>query len=50
MPQTADVGTRSAANEAIGGVPTVHYFDFASKGRGQVMRLFFEACPRCAAA
>jgi glutathione S-transferase len=28
-------------NEKIGGVPTVHYFDFFSKGRGQVIRLLF---------
>lgn len=42
MPKVNDYGTAGAANQAIGGVPTVHYFDFASKGRGQVVRLFFE--------
>ena len=35
---------KSAANDAIGGVPTIHYFDFGSKGRGQVLRLLFEVC------
>ncbi|KAI9712921.1 MAG: hypothetical protein M1828_001517 [Chrysothrix sp. TS-e1954] len=33
---------KSRANEAIGGVPTLHYFNFQSKGRGQVIRLLFE--------
>ena len=32
----------SAANKAIGGVPTLHYFDFQSRGRGQVVRLLCE--------
>ncbi|CAF1432543.1 unnamed protein product, partial [Didymodactylos carnosus] len=31
----------TAANEKIGGVPILHYFDFGSKGRGEVLRLFF---------
>ena len=35
MPTTSQVGTPSAANDAIGGVPTIHYLDFASRGRGQ---------------
>jgi len=42
MPTTKDYGTEGAANKAIGGVPTVHYFDFGSKGRGQVLRLMLE--------
>jgi len=37
-----EIGTPGPANDAIGGVPTVHYLDFASKGRGQVIRLFCE--------
>ncbi len=39
MPQTLTYGTESAANKAIGGVPVIHYFDFQSRGRGQVARL-----------
>jgi hypothetical protein len=39
MPHTLTYGTESAANKAIGGVPTIHYFDFQSRGRGQVVRL-----------
>lgn len=39
MPQTSTYGTESAANKAIGGIPTIHYFDFQSRGRGQVVRL-----------
>ncbi|TVY81413.1 Glutathione S-transferase P [Lachnellula suecica] len=39
MPHTLSYGTESAANKAIGGVPTIHYFDFQSRGRGQVVRL-----------
>lgn len=42
MPTVKTVGTPGAANEAIGGVPEIHYFDFYSKGRGQVNRLMFE--------
>ncbi|KAL8283289.1 hypothetical protein RQP46_005699 [Phenoliferia psychrophenolica] len=42
MPKITDIGTAGAANAAIGGVPTLYYFDFASKGRGEVLRLFFE--------
>jgi glutathione S-transferase len=41
MPQQYQVGHPGPANERIGGVPTVHYFDFFSKGRGQVIRLLF---------
>jgi len=39
MPHTLTYGTESAANKAIGGVPVIHYFDFQSRGRGQVVRL-----------
>lgn len=42
MPKITQVGAPSAANEALGGVPTLYYYDFASKGRGEVLRLFFE--------
>ncbi|KAL8283290.1 hypothetical protein RQP46_005700 [Phenoliferia psychrophenolica] len=42
MPKITDIGVEGAANAAIGGVPTLYYFDFASKGRGEVLRLFFE--------
>ena len=39
MPHTVNYDTESAANKAIGGVPVIHYFDFQSRGRGQVVRL-----------
>ncbi|KAK4051380.1 hypothetical protein OIV83_002864 [Microbotryomycetes sp. JL201] len=42
MPTTRNIGTPGAANDKIGGVPEFHYYDFASKGRGEVIRLFFE--------
>ena len=42
MPTTKRCGTESAANKAIGGVPTIHYFNFQSRGRGQVVRLMWE--------
>ncbi|CAE6425360.1 Glutathione S-transferase P 1 [Rhizoctonia solani AG-1 IB] len=42
MSRISDIGTPSEANEAIGGVPTLHYLDFLSRGRGEVLRLFFE--------
>lgn len=42
MPSTKTYGTEGAANKAIGGVPTLHYFDFQSRGRGQVVRLLWE--------
>ena len=42
MPTTKKCLTESDANLAIGGVPTIHYFDFQSRGRGQVVRLFWE--------
>lgn len=41
-PTTKLCGTPSEANKIIGGVPNVYYFDFASKGRAQVVRLLFE--------
>ncbi|KAK9418904.1 putative Glutathione S-transferase [Seiridium unicorne] len=42
MPTITRVGKESAANEAIGGVPVIHYFDFKSRGRGQTVRLLWE--------
>jgi len=42
MPSTKEHGTAGAANQKIGGVPTIHYFDFKSRGRGQVVRLLWE--------
>lgn len=41
MPSVTTIGTPSAANEKIGGVPNIHYIDFFSKGRGQVVRLLW---------
>ncbi|RMZ01738.1 hypothetical protein D0860_07499 [Hortaea werneckii] len=41
MPTTHRIGQESAANKAIGGVPTIHYLDFMSRGRGQVVRLLW---------
>jgi len=40
--KTANIGKPGPANETLGGVPELYYYDFASKGRGEVMRLFFE--------
>ncbi|KAL8801512.1 MAG: hypothetical protein Q9182_004415 [Xanthomendoza sp. 2 TL-2023] len=42
MPSTKQYGTAGPANKVIGGVPTIHYLDFASRGRGQVVRLMWE--------
>ena len=42
MPTTKRCGIESANNKAIGGVPTIHYFNFQSRGRGQVVRLMWE--------
>ena len=42
MPTTKKCGQETAANKAIGGVPNLHYFDFKSRGRGQVVRLLWE--------
>ena len=41
-PTSKQVGQESENNRKIGGVPTLHYFDFQSKGRGQVLRLLWE--------
>lgn len=41
MPTTHRIGTPSPANTAIGGIPTIHYLDFLSRGRGQVVRLLW---------
>ncbi|CAE6341560.1 unnamed protein product [Rhizoctonia solani] len=35
MSRVSDVGTPSEANKAIGGVPTLHYLHFLSRGRGE---------------
>lgn len=42
MPSTERCLTPSAGNEALGGVPNIHYFDLQSRGRGQVVRLLLE--------
>lgn len=42
MPSTKRYGQEGEANKKIGGVPTIHYFDFQSRGRGQVIRLMWE--------
>ena len=42
MPTSKRCGTESAGNEAIGGIPNIHYLDFFSRGRGQVVRLLWE--------
>ncbi|KAI9879217.1 MAG: hypothetical protein M1830_009218 [Pleopsidium flavum] len=42
MPSTKKTGTPGPANDKIGGVPEIHYFDFQSRGRGQVVRLMWE--------
>lgn len=42
MPSKKQHGISSAANAAIGGIPTIYYFDFLSRGRGQVIRLLWE--------
>lgn len=42
MPSAKKIRSPSAANDAIGGVPTLHYYDFQSRGRGQVVRLLWE--------
>lgn len=44
MVTTKTYGQPSAANQKIGGVPTIHYLDFMSRGRGQVVRLMMEVC------
>ncbi|QRW12742.1 glutathione S-transferase [Ceratobasidium sp. AG-Ba] len=42
MSQVTSVGTPSEGNKAIGGIPTVYYFNLQSRGRGEVIRLFLE--------
>lgn len=42
MPSENTIGQPSENNKKIGGVPTIHYFDFYSRGRGQVVRLLWE--------
>jgi glutathione S-transferase len=42
MPTTTSVSTAGPANQKLGGVPHIHYFDFFSRGRGQVIRLLYE--------
>lgn len=42
MPTTTTVGTPGATNQKLGGTPHIHYFDFFSRGRGQVIRLLCE--------
>src|SRR5271156_3493024 len=42
MPTSKLINTPTPSNALIGGVPTIHYLDFLSRGRGQVVRLFFE--------
>lgn len=46
MPTKTRCLQESPANQVLGGVPVMHYFNFASKGRGQVIRLLFEVCLR----
>ena len=42
MPTTKKFGNPGEANKAVGEIPVMHYFDFASRGRGQVVRLMWE--------
>lgn len=42
MPTTTRNGKETVANEAIGGIPAIYYFDFKSRGRGQAVRLLWE--------
>ena len=42
MPTHKSFGSPSAANNAIGGTPSIFYFDWFSRGRGQVIRLLWE--------
>jgi len=44
MPSEKLIGQEGPNNKKIGGVPTLHYFDFQSRGRGQVVRLMWEVC------
>ncbi|ORY15638.1 glutathione S-transferase-like protein [Clohesyomyces aquaticus] len=42
MPTTHEVSKPGSNNDKIGGVPTIHYLDFRSRGRGQAIRLMWE--------
>ena len=42
MPTQKSFGKAGPANDAIGGVPTMIYFDWFSRGRGQAIRLLWE--------
>ncbi|KAJ9631926.1 hypothetical protein H2203_000327 [Taxawa tesnikishii (nom. ined.)] len=42
MPTTKRYGDESENNKKIGGLPTIYYFDFQSKGRGQEYAKFKE--------
>ncbi|KAL8846247.1 MAG: hypothetical protein Q9221_008660 [Calogaya cf. arnoldii] len=42
MPTTQGALRPSAGNDTLGGVPEILYFDFASRGRGQAVRLLLE--------
>jgi glutathione S-transferase len=42
MPTSTLCGSPGPNNDKIGGVPTLHYFDFMSRGRGQAVRLLWE--------
>ncbi|KAG8534163.1 uncharacterized protein KY384_001007 [Bacidia gigantensis] len=42
MPATERCLSPSEGNKAIGGIPNMHYFDFKSRGRGNVIRLLWE--------
>jgi glutathione S-transferase len=42
MVKVRDIGTPGPANDTLGGVPAIYYWDLASKGRGEVLRLFCE--------
>lgn len=41
MPTTTQIGQAGPANDRVGGIPSVHYFDFLSRGRAQPIRLLF---------
>lgn len=41
MPTTTQIGQPGPANDRIGGIPRLHYFDLSSRGRGQAIRLLF---------
>lgn len=39
MVKSTTIGTPSSANDTLGGVPNFYYYDFGSKGRGEVSQL-----------